>query len=632
MKDTPIDANIESNANKVKLTVTVDESATGFVEVKNGDSVVNIGLKNGKGTYTTTLPYGSYNLDNENYNKNSTKCEFTLIEPTKESTPISLDVESVENNVTFNVKVNSNATGIVKFQITGQEEYILYVDVVDGKAILEDILKTGNYTVFATYMGDNRYNTNITSKDFTITGHVKKNTPITADVKTNGNKVTLTINVNENATGFVKVNIGDTGGYLELNRGVATVTTTLPAKSYLAEITYLGDENYNTNTTKLTFTIVDVAKQDTPISLDVESIGNNVTFNVKVNSDATGTVKFQITGEEEYALYVDVIGGEAVLEDILKVGNYTVIATYNGDSVYNSNITSMKFNIANKPATNITVDIPTNIKAGEDFTINIHGATGNITFIIDGVSTIIPLVNGSATANVGNVTPGSHLLEINYPCDENHSAISMSKAFSVDKITTAITLNSAARLAIDYNAGERGAYYYAILKDDKGNVLANKKCKIALNGKSYTVATDSHGKFGIEISLTKAQTYTYTVSFLGDDTHKGSFKASNLIINKKKTSIAAKSKKFNAKTKTKKLTVTLETVKNPYNKKTYLSEGKKLTLTVNGKTYTAKINKKGVATFNIKKLTRKGKYNAKITFKGDETYKASYKTIKLTIK
>ncbi len=272
------------------------------------------------------------------------------------------------------------------------------------------------------------------------------------------------------------------------------------------------------------------------------------------------------------------------------------------------------------------------VKASEDYIISMPGATGDITVSIDGVSTVIPLVNGSATVNVGDLTPGSHVIEINYPGDENHSAISMSKTVSVDKIATAITLDSATLLAVDYNAGERGTYYYAILKDANGNVLANKICNVAFNGNSYTVTTDSDGRFGIEVSLTKAQTYTYAVSFLGDDTYNGSFAASKLIINKKKTSIKAKSQKFSAKTKNKKLKVTLKTVKNPYNKKTYLSKGKKLTLTVNGKTYTAKINKKGIATFKIKKLNKKGKYKAKITFKGDNTYKASKKTIKLTIK
>ncbi|WP_406536436.1 Ig-like domain-containing protein, partial [Methanobrevibacter sp.] len=65
--------------------------------------------------------------------------------------------------------------------------------------------------------------------------------------------------------------------------------------------------------------------------------------------------------------------------------------------------------------------------------------------------------------------------------------------------------------------------------------------------------------------------------------------------------------------------------------KTYLKAGKKVTLKVNGKTYTAKTNAKGVAKFTIK-LTKKGKYAAKVSFAGDKTYSASSKKIMVTIK
>ena len=334
-----------------------------------------------------------------------------------------------------------------------------------------------------------------------------------------------------------------------------------------------------------------------------------------------------MVGEENYTLYLDVINGESILKDVLKAGNYTITATYNGDSVYNSNITSKEFIIKNKQETNVTVDVPSDIKAGESFKISIPGATGNITVSIDGVPTTIPLENGTATVNVGDIAPGSHIIEINYPGDENHSAINIAKSLSISKISTKIDLSSVSRMAVEYKAGEMGAYYYAILKDVDGKVLAGKSCQVALDGKTYTVVTNDKGEFGIEISLAKAQTYSYAVSFLGDDNYIGLFASSKLTVNKKKTTITAKSKKFKAKTKVKKFKVTLKTVKN-----TYLSKGKKLTLTIKGKKYTAKTNAKGVATFKIKKLTKKGKYSAKVSFAGDDTYKASSKKIKITLK
>ena len=105
-----------------------------FVAVKYDDTVFNIELNNGVGTLVTNLHYGSYDvnltyLGDDNFNINSTKLSFTIVEPSKENTSIVLDVKSVENNVTFTVNVNPDATGLVKFVVSGAEEYNLYVDV-----------------------------------------------------------------------------------------------------------------------------------------------------------------------------------------------------------------------------------------------------------------------------------------------------------------------------------------------------------------------------------------------------------------------------------------------------------------------------------------------------------------------
>ncbi len=58
----------------------------------------------------------------------------------------------------------------------------------------------------------------------------------------------------------------------------------------------------------------------------------------------------------------------------------------------------------------------------------------------------------------------------------------------------------------------------------------------------------------------------------------------------------------------------------------------KVTIKIGKKTYTAKTNSKGKATFKIKKLTKKGKYTAKITFKGNKYYKATTKKVKIVLK
>ena len=203
---------------------------------------------------------------------------------------------------------------------------------------------------------------------------------------------------------------------------------------------------------------------------------------------------------------------------------------------------------------------------------------------------------------------------------------------NVTKIDTYIEIESAfTRVANDYYADERGDFFYAILKDSEGNVLANKTVSIAVNGPIYNVTTDDQGRAGLQVNFMNANTYTYALAFTGDDNYNAApLASSKLTITKKSTSITAAAKSYKVKA-TKKYTVTLKTSKNPYDGKTYLKSGKKVTLKVNGKTYTAKINAKGQATFTLK-LTKKGKYTAKIKFAGDNTYKASSKSVKITIK
>ncbi|MDO5832513.1 MAG: hypothetical protein Q4Q14_06695, partial [Methanobrevibacter sp.] len=229
------------------------------------------------------------------------------------------------------------------------------------------------------------------------------------------------------------------------------------------------------------------------------------------------------------------------------------------------------------------------------------------TVVVDGKEYPIEYVNGTATITTEPIEPVKQIATI---------------IESEYKFT---------RQANDYYVGERGDFFYAVLKDINGKPLANMPCKVAVNGPIYDVVTDEQGRFGVQVNLAAANTYTYALSFLGNDKYSASFNSTKLILTAKKTSISAKAKTFNAKAKTKTISVTLKTVRNPYDGKTYLKAGKKISLKINGKIYTAKTNAKGVAKFAII-LAKKGKYTAKFTFAGDKTYKASSKSIKVTIK
>ena len=739
-ENTSIDTNANANGHKVTITVAINENATGFVSMKLGDNVVIIPLTDGTGSYVADFLAGSYSADltylgDDDFNGNATSVSFTVVDAAKENTAIAIDVITDEDKAYFTVTVDKDATGLVKFDLTGPEEYVLYADVIDGKAYFYDTLTTGDYTVVATYMGDDRFNTNITTESFTVKGHVKENTSIDTNANANGHKVTITVAINENATGFVSMKLGDNVIIIPLVDGIGTYTNDFTSGSYSAVLTYLGDDDFNENNTRVLFTVIDVAKENTEISVDVDVIKNDAVFTVIVDENTTGIVKFEITGA--YALYVDVVDGKAVLEEVFENGDYTLVATYMGDDRFNTNVTSCVFTIdvPETEVTNATINIPTDIKAGTNATVDvlIPNATGNVTVIVDGKETVVPLVNGSASVPIENVTAGDHSVVVIYSGDETHAPTHSASSFSVpaqpvvipkasefSEITigddqnisivlkdadgnvianapitysvngiakttttdaegkfiiagengavivikyagneyiigtnTTLTLNNPVvpvivkvesrfnitggsitlkGYAIDKKAGEKGMTYATELLDINGNPISNVTIQFAINDKIHSRVTYENGSFApYELNMLRAGRYTLAFSFGGDDQYNSTFAVVCIDLDKKPIKIKASAKTYKTSAKTKKYTVTLSTIAgSSADGKAHLRTGLKVTMQINGKTYTGKTNSKGQVSFNIK-ITKKGKYTAKISYAGDQTYNSASKSVKITI-
>ena len=225
---------------------------------------------------------------------------------------------------------------------------------------------------------------------------------------------------------------------------------------------------------------------------------------------------------------------------------------------------------------------------------------------------------GDAVFNI-NVVPEEYVALIKFDGDADYSYKSIYKAFVIEKAPSVITAPDKSLLV---TATKSGVNYQIVLKDNSGNVLANQK--VTINGKEYTA--DDKGVVNYKITASKAGTQKLTVNFAGDAYYAASTKTATIKINKEATKLTAKKKTFKAKVKTKKYTVTLKDSKGKAIKKV------KVTLKVKGKKYTAKTNAKGKATFKIKKLTKKGKYTAKVKFAGNNLYKAASKSVKITVK
>ena len=617
-----------------------------------GNEITLPTLNGGKYTLTVTT-----NVD-DNHNNVTKSATITIIKTTPS---MNIVVEPVENittkdDVTLTISLPSDATGEVTVKINGKK-----TDTISANETIAIDLNSqaGDYVVDVTYSGDKNYESDMATTEYTVS---KAETSITAkqiDFE-EGNASKIEVTVPDVESGIVLVDVAGKKFYGDIENGKATITLEgVSEGNYTANIKFFGDEKYNQATTtadvkvsedkiitelkeqleeanakvdNLTGELANATDKIADLTAELNETQANVTKLSEDLADAQANVTKLSDDLTDANAKVDNLTGELAnatdkIADLTAElnetqANVTKLSEDLADAQANVTKLSDDLTDANAKVDNLTVELNETqanaTKLSEDLadanqkvnnlTTQLEKAQSNVTIVVDGVEYPVDVVNGTATIKTNSTKP----------ITKKDTVIVVDKTFT--------------RVANDYNAGERGGMFYAILKDSDGNVLANKTVQIAVNGPIYNVTTDNQGRAGLQVNLANANTYTYALSFQGDDEYNAApIASSKLTVTKKKTTISASNKVFKAKTKTKKISVTLKTVKNPYDKKTYLKSGKKVTLKVNGKTYTAKINKKGVAKFTIK-ITKKGKYTAKIKFAGDKTYKASSKTIKIRIK
>ena len=292
------------------------------------------------------------------------------------------------------------------------------------------------------------------------------------------------------------------------------------------------------------------------------------------------------------------------------VGEYNVTASYVGlDNVDVKNATIT----INKSDSTITLD-KTVVNYGDSLNVKTEGAVG-ITAKINGVDVsildnhVIPL----AGLNVG-----TYNLTVTTVPDEDHYSVTMNATITVNPIQTQLTGNSVAAI---YKANK---YLVITLKDANGNPISGVSVTVDLNGaKTYT--TDKNGQVKVSIKALVPKKYSAKVTFNGNANYLKSTNTIKVTVKKATPKLTAKKKTFKKSVKIKKYTITLKYGKTALKKvKVYIK--------IKGKTYKATTNKKGKATFKIKKLTKKGTFKSKITFKGNKYYNKVTKKVKIKVK
>ena len=148
-------------------------------------------------------------------------------------------------------------------------------------------------------------------------------------------------------------------------------------------------------------------------------------------------------------------------------------------------------------------------------------ATGNVTVKVDGKEYNATVVNGTAVVTIdGNVTPGTHEVEIVYSGDDTHNATSTTTNITGPKYETPIEIEVG-----EAKEGEPVEITVTVPENATGNVT------ISVDGKDYT-APIKDGKATFTVPELTDGDKTIAVGYGGDDNYAANSTVGNFTVEK----------------------------------------------------------------------------------------------------
>ena len=387
------------------------------------------------------------------------------------------------------------------------------VNVVNGKGNVTGVkLAAGTYDFTAKFAGSDNYN------DVSDSGNFKVNKVDSAiyvavnDIKV-GEDAVITVKLFGDATGSVTVNVNGKDYTEPVVNGVVNVKVSgLKADTYDVAVKYSGDNNYNTAVATSSFT---VSKVDSIMDVTVDDIvfGEDLTVEAVLPDDATGEVVIVVDGTSYPATIID---GKATgtIKD-LTAGDYTVSVKYAGDDKYSGVEVTEVVNVAKADA--VLGVVIADVDYGNGFVIeatltgvNNAPLSGNVIVTVNGKEyTVEVAADGKGIATGDKLAAGSHGFAAVWAGNDNYNIVTENGDFKVNKVDSSIDV---AVDTIDF--GEDAVISVKLADDATGEVV------ITVNGEDYTTAIEN-GEATVTVSDLKADDYTVSVKYAGDNNYNG---------------------------------------------------------------------------------------------------------------
>ena len=458
-----------------------------IVEVTDGKGIFT-GDKLAAGTYGFAAAWAG----NDNYNAVVENGDFK-VNKIDSTVAVNADDIKVGENVTVTVNVPTDATGDVIIIVDGVD---YTVAIENGKAVktIAD-LKANDYTVTVKYSGDNNYNANQNTTEFTVSKISDYNMNITVPEFKEGVNSTINVVLPKDATGTVTVEIGGKNYTANVTDGVANVIIPgLGVGDYNITTTYSGDAKYDLMTKKGNITVI----PNVDVNLDVDDVVmvyHDGTRLVAKLTDYQGkpivnaTIYFNINGVN-YARTTDANGTASIALN-LESGVYPVIVAYNGSASYSK--ISKNITVTINPSI-IADDLVKMYKNDTKFSAKFLGSDGKVLanttvkFNINGVLYTRTTNNDGVGSLAINLRPGEYVLTAYNPVTGEQQGFNITvKSLIVTQDLTKYYMNASS--------------FQATIYDKNGSLAVGKNVTFNINGVFYTRTADENGVVSLAINL-----------------------------------------------------------------------------------------------------------------------------------
>ena len=397
------------------------------------------------------------------------------------------------------------------------------VNIVNGKGTAVGVkLAAGTYDFTAAWAGNDNYNAVGDSGKFSVAKVDSIIDVAVSDIKV-GEDAVISVKLLSDATGSVTVTVNGKDYTETVVNGVANVKVAdLKAGTYDVAVKYSGDNNYNAAVATSSFT---VSKVDSTMDVTVNDIvfGGDLIVDAVLPGDATGEVVITVNGVD---YHVSIENGKATgTISGLAAGDYPVTVKYVGDDKYTGVEVAENVNVAKaQPVLGVVI---ADVDYGNGFVIeatltgvNNAPLSGNVIVTVAGKEYTVKVTDGKGIATGDKLAAGTYAFAAAWAGDDNYNIVTENGDFKVNKIDSSVAVN-----VNNIKVGEELTITVNVPSDATGDVT------VSVDGKEYKVAIEN-GKAVKTISGLKADDYTVTVKYAGDNNYNAAVAASSFTVSK----------------------------------------------------------------------------------------------------